>query len=204
MMPFRLAATVLLATWSGSRSQNLASDRPTYELQIHRTGPGSACSLVALHKTQTHKDLLVDNAEVVVSSSQRFYHGESTNGNSDTFEQHFSLDAHLLWDIATAECGSLSATTVHLGAEVPTDDFQVLHGESGQTVLAEPWHALPPAPELEVVPLIKSGPSANRIDFVFFGDGCKLHQTFLLSIFSMTARYYGREEQVLRGCTGLG
>ena len=34
-------------------------------------------------------------------------------------------------------------------------------------------HPKVPSPPLEVVPLIMSGPSTNRVDFVFFSDGCE-------------------------------
>lgn len=30
------------------------------------------------------------------------------------------------------------------------------------------------APELEIRPLIVNGPSSNRVDLIFFGDGCAL------------------------------
>ena len=38
----------------------------------------------------------------------------------------------------------------------------------------EPPEPNVPPPPLEMVPLIISGPSTNRIDLVFFSDGCEL------------------------------
>ena len=38
----------------------------------------------------------------------------------------------------------------------------------------EPSEPNVPPPPLEMVPLIISGPSTNRIDLVFFSDGCEL------------------------------
>jgi hypothetical protein len=31
-------------------------------------------------------------------------------------------------------------------------------------------------PPLEIRPLIVNGPSSNRVDLIFFGDGCKFSQ----------------------------
>jgi len=63
---------------------------------------------------------------------------------------------------------SQSGASVSLGnVEYGTDTIQapfMTEDEPGQS-------ALPPS--LEMTPLIISGPSSNRVDFVFFSDGCE-------------------------------
>ena len=180
-----IVATLLVVISGLENSQAVRYD-PTYELQIFReptVGPRLPCSLVSLHETQTHKDLLASDANAVISWSQSFYQGEGSNRDNDSFERYFSLDAHLLWDIATTECGPLSSTTLHVGPSVPLVGLLNSHEDPDQAVLggSDSLRTLPPAPELEVFPLITSGNSANRIDFVFFGDGCKSFPTVSLS-----------------------
>jgi hypothetical protein len=82
-----------------------------------------------------------------------------------------AYDEDSLWYAAGEECGATfveklrSASTVWDGLAqniltVPTR--LPLYGSNA-------WEQAPP---LEVVPLIKSGDSSNRVDLVFFSDGC--------------------------------
>lgn len=160
----------------------------TYELRIHRTSSSisssptitslrSPCTLVSIYETQMHKDLLVGNQnqpQPLGFLKQRF-HGDGYRHLDDVVETHFSFDALQLWEIATTECGPLSSTTIYIGPGVPIENHEISSELTDQVVLQESraWTDLPPAPELDVKPLITSGPSSNRIDFVFFGDGCQ-------------------------------
>ena len=75
----------------------------------------------------------------------------------------------------------------------------------GQTVLtrAASGHnmhsSLNSALELEIRELIRSGPSDNRVDLVFFSDGCTLFDILSWHILSVTDmnRHRGREVEIL-------
>jgi len=47
------------------------------------------------------------------------------------------------------------------------------HVKDQVTLASTPTRPLPPPPRLTLTPLLVSGPSENRVDLVFFGDGCK-------------------------------
>jgi hypothetical protein len=63
--------------------------------------------------------------------------------------------------------------------------------------LVKPKLPLPPPPPLEIFPLLTTGPAENRIDLVFFGDGCTPICLWASAFcYSQGGRYVGGENQV--------
>ena len=148
-------------------------------LEIQRIGLSGPCTYLALQQTQLHKDLFGDDVVVESGTVFRGEHHHHVPGEDETYIRYFSFDAESLWVEAEAQCGSY--TTWSFSAYIAPDlsavprtpqsvDAQIRIGIEPQYTAVKP---LPPAPNLEITPLIITGPSSNRIDFVFFGDGCK-------------------------------
>lgn len=83
-----------------------------------------------------------------------------------------AYDERSLWNAAQTECGDIFSHE-SLFSDVPSDQGVLtmppsMHSENfeGQ------------APPLQVEPLIQSGDSSNRVDLVFFSDGCRFYAIF--------------------------
>ncbi|EJD00187.1 uncharacterized protein FOMMEDRAFT_142576 [Fomitiporia mediterranea MF3/22] len=94
-----------------------------------------------------------------------------------SYIRYVSSDVNQLWNSATLHCGSQDSWffPVYISPEVPSERHAHLQGTHQATLVVTEdtesvYHSVP-APRLDIVPLISSGPSSNRIDFVFFGDG---------------------------------
>ena len=77
---------------------------------------------------------------------------------------YVSYDASAIWDKARSECAN--DLTEELWAEGVEDVQHTFHASTGS-------RGVVPPPELKVSPLVVSGPSSNRVDLVFFSDGCE-------------------------------
>jgi hypothetical protein len=173
---------------TGGGNQLSCSLVAIHETQVHKD---------LAWETDSEKSL-----KAVVSSSSKLYRaGHPTGGPSyidgtALFDQHFSHNLSALLSLAKENCGlsnGQSSTTVYIGSELPLpleNDDDVVHGNEElvlnfgkqQTVFKDGGLGFLdgfgrsehiPVPDFDVIPLIVSGPSSNRIDFVFFGDGCK-------------------------------
>ena len=94
---------------------------------------------------------------------------------SDTGEKVSLIgrDEDSIWQAAITECGA--------GFVEKCRDTSISVQDAPQSVLAaarassvDSCHAGEQAPLLEIEPLIQSGDPSNRVDLVFFSDGCKL------------------------------
>ncbi len=75
------------------------------------------------------------------------------------------------------------------------------HEVRDQFLLANaPKPPLPPPPPMTLTPLLVSGPSENRVDLVFFGDGCGCLSLKYLSFITLFSRHHGRRKQIRCGC----
>lgn len=146
--------------------------------------PDGACEPVLLRQTQVHKDLLTGHSHPtsygdlnVVTHVERQPQPKE-NDNSTTLLKIFGASEQDVWDRLKSEC-SPPPWPVRAkrsdGFLQPTENFQIPLGGNKQIM-----SPLPPPPPLKVTPLLISGPSDNRIDLVFFGDGCEylLHLCF--------------------------
>lgn len=88
-----------------------------------------------------------------------------------------SYDEHSLWHAAQSQCATLDRNALNLD-----DTGQA----SQQSVLTNPQSRYSTnlkgkAPPMQVELLIKSGDSSNRVDLVFFSDGCTSHAVIHLA-----------------------
>ncbi|KAH8114551.1 IgA peptidase M64-domain-containing protein [Phellopilus nigrolimitatus] len=105
----------------------------------------------------------------------------SSRGPDGEFVLYFSFDLDLLWTKAISFCGSPTSWSfpVYVAPEVRqlSKASSIKGDDGGQLLFASNDYedisldTLPPSPPLEILPLIATGPSSNRVDLVFFGDG---------------------------------
>ena len=148
---------ILLISSSGLSS--LISGPLPRELLLERDPSSGTCSLIAQRDTQIFRKLPQDGSHV---SRQ-----ETVNGR-ERLSVIAQDDVHS-WARAYTLCTSFGgpAPQSHDPTRLAAQD--VLSISSIQTVDDEPVKG----PPLEVEPLILSGASSNRVDLVFFSDGCK-------------------------------
>lgn len=191
-----MTALVCLAALLSAAATGLAfqSNRPyELEIQLRLSAESSAesCTFISLRETQVHKDLFSGKDELV-SLEGALFDGEGIHKDQGgKFIRHFSYNTGLLWDTAVAQCGSSLSWSfpvyIEPGIHAPHsrlgyndgDDQGTFIMDDSNVVLSDPV----PAPPLEIIPLSTTGHSSNRIDFVFFGDGCKrFHNATQLNI----------------------
>lgn len=129
------------------------ADRPL-ELTILR-GVGNeegGCELLGQRRTQKVRGLGRDS--VHTSRAQTARPGEEC-------VRFIAYDREALWNAAHSLCGDSFGASWEESEPQRTDQaVLVLDKPSGN------------APPLQVEPLIQTGPSSNRVDLVFFSDGC--------------------------------
>jgi len=122
--------------------------------------------IASLPRTVQARKCLTDTDRVVTEDI-----GPPENVQSRLTTRWFRLYAEKeewLWFEAGRRCntfedaGQCSSSTLALENEV---------GNQCQLTSA-PKPSLPPPPPMTLTPLLVSGPSENRVDLVFFGDGC--------------------------------
>ena len=123
-----------------------------YELTVHRSTDSRQCTYLALRQTQIFRALPTaghEKRKMLHTGEERFefIHAQQEN----------------VWERAVALCGDPASW-----------DFPTLIDSSlslGPGISASSY--VDP-PELAIEPLITSGDSSNRVDLVFFSDGCRL------------------------------
>jgi hypothetical protein len=136
----------------------LQSTRRPFEL-ILAIPEDSGCSVLSVRQTQHHKGLSEQLGNHVIEISR------NTMTKLDRQVRIFAFDQEVLWSQARSICGN------EIAPPGPTQ----IPIEHRQKFLKKPiddddW--LTPAPPLHVERLVESGPSNNRVDLVFFADGC--------------------------------
>ncbi len=155
-----LAATLSLAAAAWGLAQHASrGEQLPFELQVVRGSATGKCDVITFRKTQIIRGLGSGAAHV---TSLRTVSG-------DDKLSIISYDEEALWDQATFLCKHGEWMRGSVGR-----DMGGVPSVAGQEVFSEISlsHAYPP---LEIFPLIKSGSSSNRVDLVFFSDGCKSH-----------------------------
>ena len=110
---------------------------------------------------------LIDNVRIVTEDI-----GPSEDDDSRGMTRLMRLYAEeedTLWIEARMLCNAFEGTEQRSGGTItPENDIK------DQFPLASPPKTpVPPPPPMTLTPLLVSGPSENRVDLVFFGDGCK-------------------------------
>lgn len=157
-------AVVLISVFCPSLGLSTAPNvnRP-FELVVHHAPGTFECSFVSLRETQKFRRL-----------SHQGHSDVSSALSGEEQLRFIDLDVDNLWHRARMLCGSETSWnfTVFLDPRNrrPTDT------ENAQNVLTlseapnQFNQAIPPP--LQVEPLIGSGHPSNRVDLVFFSDGC--------------------------------
>ncbi len=130
------------------------TERP-FELIVHRDPDTLKCTHLALRETQ-HFRGLTDSGYF---KSKRLETGEER-------VQFIAEEEQAVWERAESLCG-----------EKHTWDFHTLIRTTSQALETDQVVLRPVqdnVPQLEISPLITSGDSSNRVDLVFFADGCKI------------------------------
>lgn len=145
----------LLSVSSPILCLGLADKRPT-ELILERDSTGS-CSFVAFRDTQVVRKL--PEGDVHVTKRDAMNGGERLNLVSYQEEAVWSKARELCTVLPTPEEAYFS------GSPIGSDAQRVL---SAYIIKDRPVKS----PPLKIEPLIQSGPTNNRVDLVFFSDGC--------------------------------
>lgn len=161
-------------------SQTLNTRRPkelVFERPQSSDSAARACSLITLRETQAVRKL---------SEHESYISIQRTATNSDRFSI-ISYEEEVVWSKAQDLCQSFQRTP-NFPRDLMLQDavqFPPEHMDASQTVL----NALPflgddsgpvQSPSLEIQPILQSGPSNNRVDLVFFSDGCMRFQLYLV------------------------
>ncbi|KDQ62041.1 hypothetical protein JAAARDRAFT_29945 [Jaapia argillacea MUCL 33604] len=164
----------------------LSGQRP-YELVVYTSPHPSSrlrsCVSLYFRETQPHKGLPLDLGAYI---SHRLPSPLSPGGgyprdpaSQSEITKYLSFNKTLLWSKALDVCGHPStwSQSIFLDENLVDDNIDLA---KTQQVLTSP---VPPSgsvidrvPSLDIVPLILSGPSANRVDLVFFSDGYTLEE----------------------------
>lgn len=124
----------------------------------------SKCSVVSIRHAQLHKGLLEESGNYVIEKPRK-----TTPDFSEQF-RIFSYDQEVLWAQARAICSNsdLKVDSVPLAKQTV---LQLQEQALPDTILVDlNWTSQ--IPPLHIEHLINSGASNNRVDLVFFSDGC--------------------------------
>jgi hypothetical protein len=167
---------VLLSLVLGTCSQ-VTSPKQTFELVIHRNLADDVCTYTSLSKTQMHKDLtgqkVVSQRDLFTLRGERLHANDVDAKNASERVKLYSYDLNTLLDRARGLCGPEHAWThqTHLTA-LSNDALNEYWDNQKHFNAASKDSEI----DLEVVPLVVSGPSSNRVDLTFFADGCTCNQ----------------------------
>lgn len=149
MLILWVVLSLLIIRSSGVISHS--SQRRPFKLSIEREE--SNCKVLSLGRTQHHKGLSDEPGHYITEHRRNAPHRIDL----------FAYDSDLLWQQTMGLCNPQKDQVQAHNQKVFSDIGQL----EDDSALRDS------SPSLRVEPLIKSGPSGNRVDLVFFSDGCK-------------------------------
>ena len=162
----RYSVLVLLASLICAASSGATGNTSKlFELVIIREPDTLQCKHLSVRETHQYRGIPRE--------------GLFSNRILDTGEERIRFVAHgrdTVWDRAERLCGESHTWGFHVLLQNPelrvSDDIgqTVLQPSGGVAHSAEADLDIPP---LEIFPLVTSGESSNRVDLVFFADGCE-------------------------------
>lgn len=165
-------AVVALSTASVCASVNtrLTTHKDVLELIVYRDPAASsgACSTVQLREVGTYKGL---------SSIPGGVHIQNLTSEPPRIRA-YSHDADALWAEARKLCGDSSQWNFPVLVDTHTSASARFGAQ--QTVFTSNLEADLQYPPLEVHKIVQSGPSKNRVDLMFFSDGCESPYSFAI------------------------
>lgn len=184
------AALLTVSALLGSGACFSAVPAPTrpLELRIHRHGRTSAvgpCTFLSLTTVQHHRGLRGD-ADVLEKTGSIFEERAPRPGRAPASDlEYIQLVSHsqaLLWGRAESICGPASTWSFPVYVAEPphprilsssfTEEDREQAVFFGSLEYEQTFLNTVSPPALELSPLVSSGPSSNRVDLVFFSDGC--------------------------------
>lgn len=143
-----------------------------YQLTLRRDSNTSLCDIVSFRETQLHKSLLPATSGQIIRQ-HNVVPSAGSLGNVEII-RFLSYNTNNLWLRVQLECSN--DDLLFVGPTGNGFETQVAFGDQGvHGILLDV-----PVPPLEVVSLLQSGPSDNRIDLAFFSDGCAFHLSFCM------------------------
>lgn len=140
------------------------------ELVIYRDARTDLCTFAALKNTQTHKRLR--SSALIFEEAEFTERGEATSTGRGAWTRlrYTSYNSKLLLQRAGEHCGDNYPIrgAVSQALLVPQHSR-----DGGQATFTMGSSLGDEIPQIELHPLIQSGPSENRVDLTFFADGCK-------------------------------
>ena len=170
------------ATWTSPQS-HFSAARPQkstipqhFEANIISDPKTNTCLYAFFGTTQPHKELTRILGQGGSYHTERFTFDSGRDREAGKLERIrvFSTNTRVLRDYSVALCGHGG----HLGTFPIYDTLSREGGvEAGVLTYQMTEGDVPP---LEVRPIFQSGDPNNRVDLVFFGDGCKFFKQLLL------------------------
>ncbi|KIK48057.1 hypothetical protein CY34DRAFT_798682 [Suillus luteus UH-Slu-Lm8-n1] len=137
-----------------------------YQLTLRRDTNTSSCDIVSFGETQLHKSLLPATSGQIIRQ-HNVVPSAGSLGNMEII-RFLSYNTNELWLRVQLECSNDDLLFVGPNGF----ETQVSFGDQGvHGILLDV-----PVPPLEVVSLLQSGPSDNRIDLAFFSDGYTMRE----------------------------
>lgn len=139
-----------------------ASHTISFELSVVRDSTTKSCQFVSIQETrQVHKGLHA-SGDGYFSQTTKYSSGSPEGGEIERLNV-FSHDETILRQHAHSLCGE----------DEDAWTFSVHDPLRAQRLSQETQHVMSePSPSFEIHSLVESGSSSNRIDLVFFADGC--------------------------------
>jgi len=152
-----------------------ASIPQQFEAYIVNDLEADACLYVSLDTTQPHKELsrALGRGDLYHTERSTFDSGTARRAGKLERIKVFSNDTQVLRDYSVALCGRDDPRRLF-----PFYDTLPRDGRAGEGAISDGMTegGLPP---LEILPIFQSGNPENRIDLVFFGDGCEFLEYIL-------------------------
>jgi hypothetical protein len=144
-----------------------STENAAFELIVRRdsTATSSPCTSVQLRPFGTYKGLSDLPGGIDVHNI--------TTAREPPRVRAYAQDAHALWTEAQKLCGDASSWNFPVLVDDTHAHASAAYQDGKQAIISFPEPAASRYPPLEVHRLIESGPSANRVDLMFFSDGCR-------------------------------
>jgi len=179
--PLNHLGSVLAVAWPSPQSHfsatgfHWASIPRHFEAYIVNDLKTDACLYVSLGITQPHKELTraLGRGDLYHTERSIFDSGTARRGNKLERIKVFSNDTQVLRDHSVALCGHGGRGRTFPFYDTLPRDGGVSEGAAGNEI------AEGDLPPLEIRPIFRSGDPGNRVDLVFFSDGCEFFEQFL-------------------------
>ena len=154
-----MAAAIILLFLGTAGASLIDSPTPRpFELSLQRDIATESCTYLSLRTVQPYRDVLT-------STLLEIHPPDDAQDHSAERLVIIAADLHTAWARAEQACSIIHS--------VPAS-----HDLAFPAMQAPLARTLPPPPPMQILPLVVSGNSSNRVDLVFFSDGCNICSSF--------------------------